>query len=129
MAKANGTHVSITLKGRDMQRGFPTEITLGPHEIADALSFRSVQADSENVRELVHRVRRKLASVSADDLIESKRGVGYRLRAAGRPAPPPGGYAPARQTLPPSSRGRAAWDGRGLVWRRPAVAMIMPGVQ
>jgi pSer/pThr/pTyr-binding forkhead associated (FHA) protein len=49
------------------------------HEIADALSFRSVQADSENVRELVHRVRRKLGSVSADDLIESKRGVGYRL--------------------------------------------------
>ena len=49
------------------------------HEIADALSFRSVQADSENVRELVHRVRRKLASVHADDLIESKRGVGYRL--------------------------------------------------
>jgi pSer/pThr/pTyr-binding forkhead associated (FHA) protein len=53
------------------------------HEIADALSFRSVQADSENVRELVHRVRRKLGSVQADDLIESKRGVGYRL--AGEP--------------------------------------------
>lgn len=53
------------------------------HEIADALSFRSVQADSENVRELVHRVRRKLATVAADDLIESKRGVGYRL--AGEP--------------------------------------------
>ncbi len=49
------------------------------HEIADALSFKSVQADSENVRELVHRVRRKLASVKADDVIESKRGVGYRL--------------------------------------------------
>jgi DNA-binding winged helix-turn-helix (wHTH) protein len=54
------------------------------HEIADALSFRSVQADSENVRELVHRVRRKLGGVQADDLIESKRGVGYRL--AGEPA-------------------------------------------
>lgn len=53
------------------------------HEIADALSFRSVQADSENVRELVHRVRRKLSNVNADDLIESKRGVGYRL--AGEP--------------------------------------------
>jgi pSer/pThr/pTyr-binding forkhead associated (FHA) protein len=53
------------------------------HEIADALSFRSVQADSENVRELVHRVRRKLGSVQAEDLIESKRGVGYRL--AGEP--------------------------------------------
>ncbi|MGE0549475.1 MAG: FHA domain-containing protein [Kofleriaceae bacterium] len=49
------------------------------HEIADALSFKSVQADSENVRELVHRVRRKLAAVHADDVIESKRGVGYRL--------------------------------------------------
>ncbi|CAN5510641.1 hypothetical protein BH11MYX1_BH11MYX1_37710 [soil metagenome] len=49
------------------------------HEIADALAFKSVQADSENVRELVHRVRRKLGSVAADDLIESKRGVGYRL--------------------------------------------------
>ncbi len=53
------------------------------HEIADALAFRSVQADSENVRELVHRVRRKLGGVQADDLIESKRGVGYRL--AGEP--------------------------------------------
>jgi hypothetical protein len=53
------------------------------HEIADALAFRSVQADSENVRELVHRVRRKLGGVQADDLIESKRGVGYRL--AGQP--------------------------------------------
>jgi DNA-binding response OmpR family regulator len=49
------------------------------HEIADALSFRSVQADSENVRELVHRVRRKLTTVGTEDLIESKRGVGYRL--------------------------------------------------
>jgi len=53
------------------------------HEIADALAFRSVQADSENVRELVHRVRRKLSNVQVDDLIESKRGVGYRL--AGEP--------------------------------------------
>jgi len=53
------------------------------HEIADALAFKSVQADSENVRELVHRVRRKLGTVQADDLIESKRGVGYRL--AGSP--------------------------------------------
>ena len=42
-----------------------------------------MQADSENVRELVHRVRRKLASVVGDDLIESKRGIGYRL--AGEP--------------------------------------------
>jgi hypothetical protein len=50
------------------------------HEIADALSFRSVDADSENVRELVRRVRKKLGAAHIDDLIESKQGVGYRLR-------------------------------------------------
>lgn len=49
------------------------------HELTEALSFRSVDADSENVRELVHRVRRKLAGANAGDLIESRRGIGYRL--------------------------------------------------
>jgi len=52
------------------------------HEIADILAFRSVEADSENVRELVRRVRRKLAAASIDDLVESKQGVGYRLSGA-----------------------------------------------
>jgi DNA-binding response OmpR family regulator len=52
------------------------------HEIADALSFKSVEADSENVRELVRRVRKKLGAAQIDDLIESKQGVGYRLRGA-----------------------------------------------
>jgi hypothetical protein len=50
------------------------------HEIADALSFRSIDADAENVHELVHRVRRKLGAASV--LIESKRGVGYRVAAS-----------------------------------------------
>ena len=87
------------------------------HEIADALSFRSVQADSENVRELVHRVRRKLGGVQADDLIESKRGVGYRL--AGEPG--------LRLSLPLIERRKAAratqvwWARRvrrlGLAWQ------------
>jgi len=52
------------------------------HEIADALAFKSVEADSENVRELVRRVRRKLSNAAIDDLIESKQGVGYRLSGA-----------------------------------------------
>jgi pSer/pThr/pTyr-binding forkhead associated (FHA) protein len=52
------------------------------HEIADALAFKSVEADSENVRELVRRVRRKLSQVGIDDLIESRQGVGYRLSGA-----------------------------------------------
>jgi hypothetical protein len=49
------------------------------HEIADALAFRSIETDAENVRELVHRVRRKLGEHGG--LIESKRNVGYRIMA------------------------------------------------
>jgi hypothetical protein len=52
------------------------------HEIAEALSFDSVEADSENVRDLVRRVRRKLATLGCGELIESKHGVGYRLSGA-----------------------------------------------
>lgn len=48
-------------------------------QIAERLEFRSYEADSENVRELVRRVRRKLQSAGVDDLIESKHGVGYRV--------------------------------------------------
>ncbi|MCA9674163.1 MAG: FHA domain-containing protein [Kofleriaceae bacterium] len=51
-------------------------------ELADRLEFRSHEADSENVRELVRRVRRKLQSAGIQDLIESRHGVGYRVSAA-----------------------------------------------
>ncbi len=51
-------------------------------KVAEQLDFRSYEADSENVRELVRRVRRKLQQAGSDDLIESKHGVGYRLAAA-----------------------------------------------
>ena len=36
--KVNGTHVAVHIKGRDLQRGFPTEIKLQTHDIAEALS-------------------------------------------------------------------------------------------
>ncbi|HTJ45388.1 MAG TPA: FHA domain-containing protein [Kofleriaceae bacterium] len=52
------------------------------HEIAEALAFDSVEADSENVRDLVRRVRRKLSTLACGELIESKHGVGYRLSGA-----------------------------------------------
>lgn len=55
VAKANGTHVAIRLKGRDMQRGFPAEITLGPHEIADALTLP--------IQQIVGGIRQALADV------------------------------------------------------------------
>ena len=48
------------------------------HEIAARLEFDSAEADSENVRALVRRVRKKLEAL-APDLIESKHGVGYRI--------------------------------------------------
>jgi pSer/pThr/pTyr-binding forkhead associated (FHA) protein len=51
-------------------------------ELADRLEFRSHEADSENVRELVRRVRRKLQNAGVADLIESRHGVGYRVGAA-----------------------------------------------
>jgi DNA-binding winged helix-turn-helix (wHTH) protein len=48
-------------------------------ELSRALRFKTRGADSENVRELVSRVRRKLKSAGVTGLIESRQGVGYRL--------------------------------------------------
>ena len=48
-------------------------------ELADLLDFKSQEADGENVRELVRRVRRKFKAEGIQDLIESRQGVGYRL--------------------------------------------------
>jgi pSer/pThr/pTyr-binding forkhead associated (FHA) protein len=54
--------------------------------VAEKLEFRSHEADSENVRELVRRVRRKLQQAGLPDLIESRHGLGYRLAPAYREA-------------------------------------------
>ena len=43
------------------------------------LDFRTLAPTSENLRELVRRIRRKLKRLGLDGVIESKRGVGYRL--------------------------------------------------
>lgn len=48
-------------------------------ELAGSLDFRSVGPDSDNVRELVRRVRRKLSTQGLGDLIDSRQGIGYRL--------------------------------------------------
>jgi hypothetical protein len=48
-------------------------------ELARTLEFNSVAADSENVRELVRRVRKKLKTAGVADLIESRKGAGYRF--------------------------------------------------
>ena len=48
-------------------------------ELADSLGFCSIDADDENVRELVLRVRKKLRSIGGHQLIETRRNAGYRL--------------------------------------------------
>lgn len=60
----------------------PDQAYLSWSKVADQLDFRSYEADSENVRELVRRVRRKLQQAGIEELIESKHGVGYRISAA-----------------------------------------------
>jgi rod shape-determining protein MreB len=55
IAKANGERVSIHIKGRDLQRGFPTEITLEPHDIAEALTLP--------IQQIVGGIRAALADV------------------------------------------------------------------
>lgn len=49
-------------------------------ELSRVLAFKSRAADSENVRELVRRARRKLKRLGVPDLIESRQRVGYRLQ-------------------------------------------------
>lgn len=51
-------------------------------ELAPTLGFHSIEADDENVRELVLRVRKKLRSIGGDRLIETRRSAGYRLGGA-----------------------------------------------
>ena len=53
-------------------------------ELAASLEFRSVGADSDNVRELVRRVRRKLSIAGLESLVDSRQGIGYRLNGTPR---------------------------------------------
>lgn len=64
---------------RRAERRDPALSFLSSRELAEALAFRSVAADSDNVRELVRRVRRKIKRAGIADLIESRQGSGYRL--------------------------------------------------
>ncbi len=59
--------------------GDPELCFVSSSELADVLDFKSRDADSDNVRELVRRVRRKLKAAGVQDLIESRQGVGYRV--------------------------------------------------
>jgi hypothetical protein len=68
-----------TLVERRRQQPDPELCFVSSEELARALDFRSREADGENVRELVRRVRRKLRQAGVENLIESRQGVGYRV--------------------------------------------------
>ena len=66
LAKTNGERVTIHMKGRDLQRGFPTEILLEPQDIAEALSLP--------IQQIVGGIRQALADVPPElvaDLCDS----------------------------------------------------------
>jgi pSer/pThr/pTyr-binding forkhead associated (FHA) protein len=67
------------LAERRIEHSDPELAFVSSQELSDLLEFKSAEADAENVRELVRRVRRKLKAEGIDDLIESRQGVGYRL--------------------------------------------------
>jgi hypothetical protein len=69
----------VVLAERKLRHPDPELCFVSSQELADQLEFKSRDADGENVRELVRRVRKKLKSEGIEDLIESRQGVGYRL--------------------------------------------------
>lgn len=64
---------------RRLDRREPARMYVSSSELARTLEFNSVAADGENVRELVRRVRKKLRAAGLPDLLESRKGAGYRL--------------------------------------------------
>jgi DNA-binding response OmpR family regulator len=65
---------------RRRRAGDPERAYMAWGELAGSLEFKGTgPADSDNVRELVRRVRRKLSTAGLDDLIGSRQGIGYRL--------------------------------------------------
>ncbi|HTJ44252.1 MAG TPA: helix-turn-helix domain-containing protein [Kofleriaceae bacterium] len=74
------------LAARRAQEVDPEWAYVASHELAGALGFKSIEPSGENVRELVCRVRRKLASVGGDGVVQSKPHVGYRIAALVRAA-------------------------------------------
>ncbi len=67
------------LAERRLEHSDPELAFVSSQELSDLLEFKSAEADAENVRELVRRVRRQLKAEGIDDLIESRQGVGYRF--------------------------------------------------
>jgi len=88
IARMNQTEVELgrlefallqLLVERRAEKRDPSLSFMSSQELSRQLDFQSVDADSDNVRELVRRVRRKLKGAGIPELIESRQGAGYRL--------------------------------------------------
>ncbi len=85
LARLEFSLIKILVERRQRQPD-PELCFVSSEELARALDFRSRDADGENVRELVRRVRRKLKQAGVEDLIESRQGIGYRVGWPVRPS-------------------------------------------
>ncbi len=74
------------LAARRLEARDPEWAYVASRELAGALGFRSIEPGGDNVRELVCRVRKKLAAVGGEGLVQSKPNVGYRFAAEIRAA-------------------------------------------
>lgn len=63
--KANGVRVDVHIKGRDMRRGLPTEIVLGPADIAEAL-VEPLEDIAYGIQRTLERMPPELASDICD---------------------------------------------------------------
>lgn len=65
IAKANGTPIHIQVKGRDLRRGFPTEIKLEPADLAEALRYPIAQL-ADGVQQAVAEIPPEIAADICD---------------------------------------------------------------
>ncbi len=66
IARANGNVIEIHIKGRDLKKGIPNQITLGPSDIADAL-FRPLARIADGVKLALEHIEPELASDIYED--------------------------------------------------------------
>ncbi|MGI9385247.1 MAG: rod shape-determining protein [Methyloligellaceae bacterium] len=66
IAKPNGTEVEIHIKGRDLRKGVPNEITLGPPDVAEALD-PPLERIADGVMLALERIPPELASDIYED--------------------------------------------------------------
>jgi len=66
IARANGKAIDIHIKGRDLKKGMPSQITLGPPDIAEALALPLAHV-ADGIRIALEQIKPELAADIYDD--------------------------------------------------------------